>query len=319
MTALFACTRAIHMGSCLLAMAVFFFDRFVARPHDRHWPGIARGLLMFALPVALLSGAVWFTCVAITMSGLPPGEALQWENLTMVWRETQFGHLWEVRAILYLGCAVISPIAIALRPGSTMRVGLSWLGLIVNASLVASLAWAGHGRFGESGSHLACDALHLLISAVWPVGLLPYAMLLAKFRADDADQKWISAWRLTRRVSAVSLVSVILLTATGILNSWPLVGSFSALFSTRYGQVLLLKIAIFFSMIALGGVNLLYLMPHMPHGGATDHGPLPRRMLSWLQLNVGAEIVLGIAVMLAVGLLGMLMPAVEHLLMHHHH
>jgi putative copper resistance protein D len=195
------------------------------------------------------------------------------------------------------------------------RAVLGWIGLVLNASLVASLAWAGHGLFNGNFLHLAIDISHLLVSAVWPAGLLPFAMILTKLRAETSDEKWMTIWKITRRFSNISLAAVILLTISGILNSWPLVGSVSGLFSTPYGRVLLIKIGLFGLMIAIGAVNLFYLMPHMPHRAAADTDAVARKMPFRLQINVDVEIALGMLVMLAVGLLGLLTPAVEHLLM----
>jgi len=365
MTVVFACTRAIHMSACLLAMAVYFFDRFVAGGDKSHWPRIASRLLFLALSLALISGVGWFACVAISMSGLPFREALGLENLSTVWTQTQFGHLWKARGILLGVCVIVSLAAnargkvqwrfwfplpvlrerdrvrafsqdVAVRPSPQPSPGvpgegarkeianprtrggiLMWFGLVVTASLVSSLAWAGHGRYNDSHSHLAIDASHLLVSAVWPVGLLPFAMILTKLRAEAGAEKWIRIWEITRRFSNISLGSVILLTISGILNSWPLVGSIDGLLSTPYGRVLLIKIGLFAVMVAIGAVNLFYLMPHMPHRAVSAPDAVARKTPFRLQINVEVEIALGVLVMLAVGVLGLLMPAVEHLLMMH--
>jgi putative copper resistance protein D len=159
--------------------------------------------------------------------------------------------------------------------------------------LLCGLAWAGHGQNGST--HLVADVLHLLFSAVWPIGLLPLGMLLVRVSGGNVLEA------LVRRFSLLSIASVLLLTATGIINSCALVGSFSNLLTTPYGRVLLLKIAMFVMMVAIGAINLLYLKPRL----MAQNGLPPFRQL---QLNVTAEILLTAAVMGVVGLLGILEP-----------
>jgi copper resistance protein D len=68
---------------------------------------------------------------------------------------------------------------------------------------------------------------------------------------------------LTRRFSTLGIVSVGVLVATGIINSWVLVGSVPALVGTDYGRLLLVKVALFFVMMAIAGVNRLRLTPRL--------------------------------------------------------
>ena len=102
--------RATHMAACMLALGVFIFDRMVvtyaarqagAEIVDRCWPRIARMLMFAALPVALLSGAGWYACNLVTMTGLSPREAFAPDNLRD-FAATQFAMLWRRRVIFFL-------------------------------------------------------------------------------------------------------------------------------------------------------------------------------------------------------------------------
>ena len=53
-----------------------------------------------ALAITLLSGVIWLLLQAVSMSGLPPGEAMTSQVLSTVLNETQFGVVTEIRSVL---------------------------------------------------------------------------------------------------------------------------------------------------------------------------------------------------------------------------
>jgi hypothetical protein len=77
-----------------------------------------------------------------------------------------------------------------------------------------------------------------------------------------------AAFRIaTRRFSALGLVCVTVLIATGAYNAWTLVGALPPLFGTSYGQLLLIKLALLLPLIAVAAVNLLKLKPRILASG----------------------------------------------------
>jgi len=74
-----------------------------------------------------------------------------------------------------------------------------------------------------------------------------------------------SGWRhgLVRRFSASSLVAVAVMALTGLLNSIFMVGSFRALLTSAYGQLLISKVILFFVMVGFGAWNLFLLKPRL--------------------------------------------------------
>ena len=295
LTAWLAAVRAVHFGSCLLIGGVWAFDRVGAVTADRRWRRPAVGLLLAATPVALASGAAWFVLVAAEMSGAGVGGAMHAAVLHTVWSRTEFGRAWQVHALAWLVGAAAAGVWAAAGLGR-------WVALTSAAVLVGGLAWAGHGGTGPAPVwHRSADVIHLLASAVWPAGLLPFVLVLRSVGRSADPGRWAEAFRLTRRFSAASLTAVGLLTATGLVASWCLVGSVGGLFTTAYGRVLLIKLALFAGMVSLGAANLLVLKPRLSTGGE----PTARR----LGRAVAAEVVLGVGVVAVVGLLGLLEPA----------
>ena len=58
----------------------------------------------------------------------------------------------------------------------------------------------------------------------------------------------------TRRFSTLALASVIVLICTGLNNAWNLVGGFAPLFGTDYGKLLLVKLGLLVSLLAIGSI-----------------------------------------------------------------
>src|ERR1700730_18193397 len=141
----------------------------------------------------------------------------------------------------------------------TTLVGLSVIELV-------SLAWAGHataspGPFGIV--HLLGDALHLLTSAFWPGALGPLAAFLFLLLKTSQVEAIGLAAPVVRRFSASSLIAVAGMALTGLLNSIFMVGSFRALLTSAYGQILVSKLILFLAMVAFGAWNLFLLKPRM--------------------------------------------------------
>ncbi|MET9732790.1 FixH family protein [Streptomyces sp. NPDC006458] len=92
---------------------------------------------------------------------------------------------------------------------------------------------------------LPLTALHLLAMAAWLGGLATLAAGLRHGLAPAA----------VRRFSVVALSSVTVLVATGLYRAWREVGTWDALFDTRYGQLLLIKGGFVTVMVAAAWVS----------------------------------------------------------------
>jgi putative copper export protein len=282
----FAAARAMHMTACAALASVFVFERLVAgrsmQIPSRRW------IVGLALVAIAVSGAAWFAGVTIDMTGLPFREALTAENLRGI-LGTEFGKLWIGRGVVLL----IATIVCMIRRSAVAQM----LGLLTSLTLLGSIAWAGHGRFGlEPNTHLVADVGHLLIIAIWPGGLLPLWMMLGS--KIDVD----SMTAIVNRFSKLALLSVAVLIGTGWINSWMLIASWHGLFDSAYGQTLLIKLLLLAAILLLGAANLLYLRPRIAQ---------TQNAILFLRWTVAVESVLALCMMLVVGYLGMLQPAAD--------
>jgi putative copper resistance protein D len=307
------------MCACLLIFCACVFGRWIALPAiargglspGRTWSSVERGVLLVSVVVAALSGVAWFVLIAAEMSDLPVRQAMRVDVLKDVWNETLFGTLWKIRLLLWLATSLCLGVAELPVCPSRLRTASGWLALFLSACFAGALAWAGHGQTGQRPLlHLSADVLHILLTGLWPIGLVPLALMLIRLRRDPSPGRPIATAELLRRFSAMSLATVALLTLTGIINSWVLVGSFHNLVATRYGRVLLVKIALFGLLVALGAINLLYVRPRLSAASMLAP-PRQRRVFNLLQANVAAEIVVATIVMMIVGILGLMPPAME--------
>lgn len=126
--------------------------------------------------------------------------------------------------------------------------GLATGGAVIAAGIAGTWALSEHASTGiQAGLAMPMDVLHLLAVATWLGGLA--ALLVALYRTPDIGSVAV------RRFSRVAFASVLVLTATGIYQSWRQVGSWSALTGTRYGQLLLIKVGLLAVLIGLAWIS----------------------------------------------------------------
>ncbi|MFH9061096.1 copper resistance CopC/CopD family protein [Streptomyces coeruleorubidus] len=129
--------------------------------------------------------------------------------------------------------------------------GLAIGGVVVAAGLAASWAMSEHASVGlQAGIAMPVDVLHLLAVAAWLGGL--GALLVALYRAPADAPVDASA---VSRFSRVAFGSVLALIATGTYQSWRQLGSWSAFTDTRYGQLLLTKIALVTVLVGVAWIS----------------------------------------------------------------
>ena len=238
------------------------------------------------------------------MSGDDLIECLQTGDWLTVLSGTEFGHVWLFRVIVSLVFGIgLWLLARTSGRRRYLRATLAGLALIE----LVSLAWVGHAAAGPGpvgGVHLLGDALHLLTSAFWPGSLAPLAAFLLLLLNSSQIEAIGLAATVVRRFSASSLIAVTVLALTGLLNSIFMVGSFRALLTSAYGQLLVSKLILFSAMVGFGAWNLIFLKPRLAIDLAAVNVAQQKRILHSLLRNVLWEMGLGTVVIFIVGFLG---------------
>jgi putative copper export protein/mono/diheme cytochrome c family protein len=313
-----AVARAVHFAAMMMMEGAIVFRFIVAEPSLR---GLAAAPIRFrllhrylawaswlGLVVGFVSGVVWLVLLAANIGQIAPAQALSRGIVWVVFTRTQFGATWLMRAVL----AVVLAASLAAFDRTAIYFPRSSRAtqIVLAAALVGSLAWAGHGAatVGPIGNvQLIGDVLHLVVSGVWVGGLLPLAVMLtiASRLGEGAGIEF--AVDAVRRFSILGIVCVLTLLLTGLVNTYVLAASIPALVGTSYGRLLLVKIGLFVTMVAIAAVNRQYLTPRIG-SASTIEAPTIRRTLTSLVRNSVTEFVLGVLTLGIVGILGTLIP-----------
>ena len=308
--------RAIHFASTAMVAGSVVFRSFIGQPSlgracvlpdARAYRRHVDRMVWIGLIVAFVSGALWLVLLAKDISGQTWPELFSNDDVSVVLTATQFGRVWTARFALAL------LLCLALLSGgkdASGRRGL--LTCSIAALLMGSLAWSGHagGTPGWVGViHRGSDVLHLVAAAAWWGGLLPLALILRLARGSAEPTLACVARTAASRFSTLGMASVATLLATGIVNSWALVGNLRALVETQYGLLLFAKVGLFALMVGVAAINRFRLAPMLPDANASRS----------LQRNALIEFALGLIVIAIVGALGTLAPAVhEEMHLHAH-
>jgi copper transport protein len=204
---------------------------------------------------------------------------------------TRFGLAYEVGGIVAVVGATLSAIALVDR-----RFGRG--AFICALALLPVPSIAGHAL--DRGQwprplNLAADILHVGAAAVWVGGLLALAIGLPRAgRRLSAEQRSRFGAALVPRLSAIALLSVLVIAATGLIRALSELSAFSQLWSSGYGRAILVKSGLLVVLISLGWLNRARLVP--------------RLRLSALRRNVALELVVLGGVVIAVAFLTDLAP-----------
>jgi copper resistance protein D len=246
-------TRFLHYVPLLALFGIALFPLYAFPAKAAPPETFGRSFLVSLTGISLLSGLGWFyfTVAAMTDSMTPDAETL-WSAAS----ETSFGEVWSVHLILV---AVL--LAASLLPGQKAVSRGPYL--LLTALALASLAGAGHTE-NQQGTgfvfHAAADGAHLLAAGAWLGGLLALFALLqpSSEKLARSNHELIG---VLKRFSGMGYATVAILIASGLINSFYLVGTVSAAFATPYGRFLLIKLAAFSAMILLAAANRFWLMP----------------------------------------------------------
>ncbi len=298
--------RAVNIGASILLAGTFTFDVVVVAPAGRvgisDFQAFERCLFrvaIWSLVAALLSALVWFWLEVSSMSGLPATRAFSTNAWQTVLFETQFGRVWQLRLGLIAAAFALAAICLAQVKAPMALMPVLWLLSVV---LLVSLAWISHAAAaGADSVGLLSDGIHLCAAGVWMGGLVPLAILLRRLRGSFSLGGAVVS--VLQRFSTLSLCCVSVLVLTGISNSWLLVGSIHALFTTPYGRLLVFKLTLFAILIGLGGRNR-FLVKAMRRRAVADPN-----LVSQVRRNILCEICFGATVVAIVACLGVTPPA----------
>ncbi len=101
--------------------------------------------------------------------------------------------------------------------------------------------------------------IHLLSASIWVGGSVFIGIVLApmlKSLANTVEGRVILMIRIGRRFNMLAIPSLAVLVATGVYNANPWLASPGVLLDSTYGTILVVKIALVASMIAVFGIHV---------------------------------------------------------------
>ena len=240
-------------GAAALAFVLTREKAAVRRP-----PWLVLGIAGFALAFLSLTG---IGLQAAQASGLGLEAAFRLSLIGDV-LDTRFGQAWLLRAVLALALAFLAAIAFR-RPQGSERIHAT-VACALGFLIAATPAVSGHARV-LGGFAVVSDWVHVLGASAWAGGLAFLLLALWRARGD----RWGLASRAVPRFSALAVLSIAALLTAGVVSGFLEIRSWTGLWETTYGRVLLVKIALVLPVLALGAFNNRFSVPQLRAGIAS--------------------------------------------------
>ncbi|MEO8724451.1 MAG: copper homeostasis membrane protein CopD [Sphingobium sp.] len=247
-------------------------------------------LAVLAVGGAAFSG-LWLIASAATMTGTRITSP-DWATIQILLTMTPIGMVLAAR----FGALALVLVAILLSRGHRVA-------LIPATAAAATLAWTGHAGATEglSGTiHRAADVAHVWAAAGW-IGALAVLLHALTVRGQEARQ----VAGMLARFAGMGTAFVAVLVITGLVNVGIIVGwdDLPALAGSRYGWLLMTKLALFTTMLALAATNRWRLTPALERSAGDTSAAIAH-----LRLSLAVETAAALAILGLVALLGTLDP-----------
>lgn len=196
-----------------------------------------------------------------------------------------------IERIIAIGATGIA-VAVAWRLRATVaRAGVAAAGIGAAAAMWVDVTSSHAGAENPIAANLLIQWAHIVASGVWIGGLL---VLILAVRGQPSDIKGAAV----RRFSTTAGIAIVVVALSGTFRAVIEIGSIGRLFSTSFGILVLVKVALFLVLAGLGAVNRF--------------GNVPRAstVLRGLRRVGSTEVVSGVAVVLVAAALVNVAPPV---------
>ena len=286
------------LGYLLLALVIGALITAVFLPTSSETVAIRRRLVCIVLVLAGVFLVVHLLSVIVQGVKLSGSSVPSADVLTRYVLRTQSGKIWLFRAAYTIFFLLVTAIFV--------RRGHKPLYLfLLSLPLVASRSLSSHAAAVRDNTTLAItvDAVHLIATALWAGGL-PFLLysLLQESRTSDSYVTW--ATEAVKRFSRLAVFSVTILFLTGLYQALIHVSGLQSLKATPYGNVLVLKLVLFATMLLFGAANFLS-TKRLPFHGQS----FPPKVKKAFFNRIAAESSLGMLILVLSGFLTVLTPA----------
>lgn len=288
-------SRWLLLAGVLLAAGTSIFGLLVWRPVLRAPAAEPLGPVLPATHSLVLAAALTLVALGAFLSVvLEPGTS-----------GTTFGHRMEIGAVV-AACAALVSLA-SLRVGALLP--LAGFAAVV---LLGLPTVTGHAlqQGVAHGVSVPADLLHLAAAALWIGGSLELALVAPLvLRRSDLEARRIGV-EVVARYSPLAVIAVALLGISGVARAFGELSTFEQLWTTGYGQALLVKSSILGGLIALGWLNRYRLTPTLVRN--LENGETGRAVAARLRRSVSIELVLLAVALGAVAVLTNIRPGRDY-------
>jgi copper transport protein len=227
---------ALLIGGAVFLAAVWQRGRDVRRARWLVWGGWITVAVTTLLGIAL---------EGVYAAGLPIDDLFD----TTLFRDvldTRYGKVALVRLALLVLAVPLLRVLLHRRPAAEHPLRWWWTtsAVVVGAGISVTPGIGGHAGTGiQTGLAIPADLVHVAAMACWLGGLAMLCIAVLPRRAVEELRVVLP------RYSNLALGAVVALVVTGGYQAWRQVGSFGALKSTDYGQLLIAKLVAFAALI----------------------------------------------------------------------
>ena len=129
-----------------------------------------------------------------------------------------------------------------------------WVGVFLGVvAFMVNEGWLSHAasRLEGGGPLMVATVIHVFGATVWSGGIAHLLLLRQGLRESD-PKVWSE---LVSRFSPVGMACVGLIVAPGVYLAWSYVGGWSGLIGTGYGNMVAVKVGLFFCVMVLAALN----------------------------------------------------------------
>jgi len=217
--------------------------------------------------------AVWITLRRISLIGvllsigigiLSQAGQTTGNELSLPWNPEVGRILTETRlGLIWLARLALAMLAVWLAGGKETSTR-NWLGFIVNLTLLFTVTLTSHAATEVKPLlPILGDWIHLIGMTFWLGGIVYLFTSVRQLQGLEDQRRTQLTALLTSRFSVNAFVFVALIGVTGFYSATLRVGTWSALLTTLYGHVLLIKQGFVAGLLVIAGINLLIISPRL--------------------------------------------------------
>ncbi len=256
--------RAVSFAGILLVIGVVVFNLLVLARSDRLGSELVWHMEARAATVGIGAGilviAAAFARVFLEsrmMGGMPGMESM---GMTTMLLHTMWGFGMQLQIVAAFLAVIAFSIAIP-------RVRFAWsIASFAALGLAFAPALAGHAAASARfpAGMILTDFLHVVGAASW-LGNLACVMLIGVpiIVRGGSEDRWQRVSALVNTFSPIALASATVVVLSGVTAAAVHLDKLSALWSTTYGRVLLLKVAVVLVTLSIGAYNFRRVQPQL--------------------------------------------------------